>query len=293
VLFISQQANIKEDPVLFLPRAIIEKRGYQIISVNEISQCVSRIKELKANIKAVIVSSTDEENTKLYARVLRIVTSKYHVPIFFIAESFSVSLHEYLIKLGLINHISLAKSSSEELVLSFNLLLRTLSHSEEKLATHQRRQIISELTSIKTIPPLPDIYFKIETLAQDANATPSQYSEILEYDTAITARIVRMANSAYYGFQREIRTVKDAVSLMGTKTVVSLVRIASITNNLKVSKDVENSVKKVWQHSATCAIAAQEIVKGMTIDNKNHIVEQMLIYGILHDIGKIILWNVL
>jgi putative nucleotidyltransferase with HDIG domain len=165
-----------------------------------------------------------------------------------------------------------------------------MSDSNAMSDNYQRYQIISDLRKIKTLPPLPDIYFKVEMLAQNSDATSSDYSEILEYDTAVTARLLRMSNSAYYGFNREIKTVKDAVSLMGTKEIVSLVRLACITNNLKVSSQVEAAVKKIWQHSATCAISAQLITRNMDINNKK-LAEELLICGILHDIGKVVLWK--
>ena len=102
---------------------------------------------------------------------------------------------------------------------------------------------------------------------------------------------MRLANSAIYSFKRKIKSVKDAVTLMGTREILSLVRLACITGNLKTSPEIESAVKIIWKHSATCAITAKLIYKETDIFKTPDLEDELFICGIIHDIGKIIIWK--
>lgn len=292
ILYISDCANIKDDKIYVIPRTVIKKQGYEIVPVTGIRESIQILKDKRNRIILVIVNASNVDSTRLLAQVLKVHSAKAELPVYFIAASFPPPLHDFLIKYGFINLISLSTSSPAELVASIDSMLQNLNCTKGKLATQQRRLIVNDIRNLKSLPPLPDVYFKIETLANDDSATSTDFSKVLELDSAITARLLRMSNSAYFGFKREIKSVKDAVTLMGTKEILSLVRIACITSNLKVPPKVEKAVKDIWIHSATCAMTAQLICQKRGLADKKKISkEDLLICGILHDIGKIILWK--
>ena len=291
LLIFSENENIIKNPHLFIPGDVIEKLACKIISRSSTTELVEALKNPQNNIQMILVDATNENQTKTVAHLLKIIMTKFKIPVYFIAERFSQQFQDYLVRLGFINILSRAESSSNDLITTFESVLKYSKNGKENITTQHRRIIIKELKEIKNLPPLPDIYFKVEKLAHDPNATSSDYGEILELDTGITARLLRMSNSVFFGFKRNIKTVKDAVTLMGTSEIVSLVRLACITGHLRVAPEIDAAVKKIWKHSATCAIAAQLIYQKMG-DNKNaEIKGNLFISGIIHDIGKIVLWK--
>ena len=155
----------------------------------------------------------------------------------------------------------------------------------------QQQIDIRDLKVIKTLPPMPDIYFKIEKLANDPNSTSADYSKVLELDVNITANILRISNSAFFSFRRKIRSVKNAVTLLGKGEILSLVRLSYITGNLNVSPIIEHAVRKIWEHSATCAIIANLISDKTNLCIETEDKNNLFTGGIIHDIGKIVLWK--
>ncbi|MBN1292502.1 MAG: HDOD domain-containing protein [Candidatus Latescibacteria bacterium] len=292
LLLISENENLKDELTTFLPQNIIEKQDLKILIRTSCNDSISALKKPQNQIRIILVDASNESKTLILAQVLKIIVTKLQIPVYFIADDFSQHFQNSLIKLGFINLISRSGSSANDFNNMFESVITNVRDGSKAIATQERRNIIRDLKAIKTLPPLPEIYFKVEELAKNPNATSADYSKILELDTGITARLFRMSNSAFFAFNRKINSVKDAVALMGTREIVSLVRLACITGNLKVSPEIESSVKKVWEHSAICAIAAQLIYEEGDIKEKNQeFKESLFISGIIHDIGKIILWK--
>lgn len=289
LLIFTENKKIIEDPHVFIPGDVIEKLSFRIISRSNSVDLVDALKNPGNNIRMILVDAASEDRTKTIAHILKIIVTKIKIPVYFIAESFSQQFQDYLIKLGFINLISSSESSSTEFITSFESVLKHTKNGKETIATQHRLNVIKDLKEIKTLPPLPDVYFKVEKLARNPNSTSSDYGKILELDTGITARILRMSNSVFFGFKRNIKSVKDAVTLMGTREIISLVRLACITGNLKVSPEIDTAVKKVWEHSAICAITAQLIYEKTDIEKDVEFKENLFISGIIHDIGKIVL----
>jgi len=291
LLIISKNEEIRKDLDTFLPRHILEEKKFNIIQRSGVNDSVIALKKQQNCIRMVLVDAADEAKTVILAQVLKIIVTKLKIPVYFIAERFTTHFQDSLIKLGFINLVSLSDSSSKDLKNMFDSVLSNIKEGTQTLATQERRNIIKDLKVIKTLPPIPEIYFKIEELARDKNATSADYSKYLETDTGITARLFRMSNSALFSFNRKIKSVKDAVTLMGTREILSLVRLACITGSLKVTPEIESAVKNVWQHSSTCAITAQLIYDKGDIEKDTEFRENLFIGGVIHDIGKIVLWK--
>ena len=292
LLIISENENLNEELDTILPANIIKKLNLKVLIRTGCNDTISALKRPQNYIRIILVDASNASKTLILAQVLKIIVTKLKIPVYFIADDFAPHFQNALIKLGFINLISRNGSTSNDINSMFESVITNARNGAKSVATQERRNIIRDLKAIKTLPPLPEIYFKVEELAQNPNATSSDYSRILELDTGITARLFRMSNSAFFSFNRKVKSVKDAVALMGTREIVSLVRLACITGNLKVKPEIESSVKKVWEHSAICAIAAQLIYEEGDIKAKNEeFKESLFICGIIHDIGKIILWK--
>ncbi len=144
------------------------------------------------------------------------------------------------------------------------------------------------VAAVDDLPALPHVVVQVMKLTEDPNSTAQDINNVLSQDQAMTARVLKLANSAFYGFPRRIGTVTDATVLLGFKTIKSIVMAASVSDILAGKMEgyaLEHG--ELWRHSQCAAMAARHIarkVKFMQLD---------LAYtgALLHDIGKVILNN--
>ena len=142
------------------------------------------------------------------------------------------------------------------------------------------------IDKVKSLPTLPDVIHKVLSLVQGEDATAKTLGDLIAYDQAISARLLKVANSAYYGFMREIATVQHAIVALGFREVKSLVLGITVFDAMKQSGQ-ETSImrEQFWMHSVGCALAGQIIckkVEGVDADIA-------FTSSILHDIGKLVL----
>ncbi|MFC1509364.1 HDOD domain-containing protein, partial [Candidatus Omnitrophota bacterium] len=290
LLLITENKEIIENPDSFVPSPILQKHGFNIITRTDCQDSIGALKNPNYNVKLIMVDAAHDGRTITMVRLLKIIVGKMRIPIFFVADDFSPRLKNILSNHGFDNLISKSGAAANGAGQGFDATMVAGGKISAR-AYKQRQQIIKDLKSIKSLPPLPDIYLKIEELSKNQYSTPNDYSQVLELDPPITARLLRMSNSTHFAFKRKIKTVRDAVALMGIREILSLVRLACITGNLKVSPEIENTVRKIWEHSAHCAVTARLIYDRTKICKIPKLEDDLFIGGILHDIGKIILWK--
>lgn len=142
--------------------------------------------------------------------------------------------------------------------------------------------------AVNDLPALPHVVIKVMELTEDPNSTAQDINAALNQDQGMTAKVLRLANSAFYGFPRRISTVTDATVFLGFKTVRSIVMAASVSDIL--SQEIEGyalAPGELWKHSQSVAMAARFVAKKA----KYGIVDVAYTAGLLHDIGKVILNN--
>lgn len=139
---------------------------------------------------------------------------------------------------------------------------------------------------VQDLPPLPAIVPRVLKLISDPDSKISELSETLGSDQAIASKVLRLANSAFYGFPRRIATLTDAVILLGFKTIKGLIYAITLYDTFnRETKGYGMKKGELWKHSLAVAITSRSIAKDIgTIDP-----EQAFIAGLLHDIGKTIL----
>ena len=142
-----------------------------------------------------------------------------------------------------------------------------------------------DIDSIEGLPTLPTVYAQVEQLCSDPNVDADKLSKVIETDPSITMKLLKLSNSAFFGFNREIKSMRDAVALLGNQTVQNAVLSISVFEALKDQEDSAGLDKKeFWKHSAAVGSIVKFITKKMRIQR-----EESFTSGILHDIGKIIL----
>ncbi len=141
------------------------------------------------------------------------------------------------------------------------------------------------IARIDDLPTLPRTVLKITELVNDPKSSAKDLSRIITDDQVLTARLLKLVNSSFYGFPQRISTVTNAIVLLGFDAIRNLLLTTSVFDlfagrNKKRRQDQE----KFWDHSLGCAVGAKVIGNYLRHDK----IEELFVSGLLHDIGKIV-----
>jgi putative nucleotidyltransferase with HDIG domain len=142
------------------------------------------------------------------------------------------------------------------------------------------------IDEVDELPSLPQVVVRVMELTDDPESTAFDIQEVLNQDQSMTAQVLRLANSVYYGYSRRIATVSDAIIMIGFNAVRSIVLAASVSKILK--KELKGYVMdegELWKHSQATAIIARLLAKRV----KFRSIELAYTAALLHDIGKLVL----
>ena len=134
---------------------------------------------------------------------------------------------------------------------------------------------------------LPEVYLRLQQAIDDPDHTRDQVAEILAYDPSLSARVLRIANSSYYGFPREIETVASAIGIIGELDLRNLVLAASVAGSMNSLSHGGVDIDDFWFHSLRCGITARLVAK--TVGGFNP--ETLFLAGILHDLGILVIYQ--
>lgn len=153
--------------------------------------------------------------------------------------------------------------------------------------THDKK-IKSIYEKIKDIPSLPQIVTRTIELIQDSNSSAEELSKVISLDLGLTTKVLKLVNSAFYGFPKQISSVQHALMILGFTTIRGLVISSSVIRIFKKNSNFDEKIfnyKKFWEHSLSCALFAKYIneYKGFDLE------ANLFASAILHDIGKVIL----
>ena len=136
------------------------------------------------------------------------------------------------------------------------------------------------------LDPLPGSATKLAALVADENSTMRQIEEVIQFDPALTAKLLRAANSAARGGVAAVTTAKAAVMRLGTGTVLSLcVGSAVQTRMQRAIPEYGLSEGELWRHSMAAALAAQAVKDY----SKRPVPPESFTAALLHDIGKLVM----
>lgn len=137
--------------------------------------------------------------------------------------------------------------------------------------------------SIKLVSP-PLIYQRLLEVINHPRGGTNDVANVIRDDTALTARLLKVVNSAFFSFPRRIDTVSQAVTVVGTSQVRDLALATSVLTLFKnVSPDLVD-MDGFWKHSLACGVGAR-VVAGLRREGN---VERFFVAGILHDVGKLV-----
>lgn len=139
---------------------------------------------------------------------------------------------------------------------------------------------------VLSLPPLPTLIAKLIEMIDNPKTNARDLGRLISTDQVLTARILKLANSSFYGFPRRISTVTLALVVLGFDTLKNLCISASMREWFS-DKDIDSyfDMSRFWEHSITCGTAARMIAK----DRGFMISGEVFVGGLLHDIGKLVL----
>jgi len=132
---------------------------------------------------------------------------------------------------------------------------------------------------------LPDIYIAVKDIVDNPDSGMADLAEVVSYDPAISARLLKVANSSFYGQVSEIETINRAVMLLGTKTVHDTVLNITISQAFQSVSAVDYDVATFWQNSIMRAVVALSCAKELNIPEP----DRLFTLGLLSDIGHMVM----
>ena len=141
-------------------------------------------------------------------------------------------------------------------------------------------------TAIQSFPGMPGAAVKLLALIDDPAMRVSQIEEILRHDPGLTANVLRLANSAYFGIPSKIGSIRQAVILLGLKRLIQMVIAACVSAIMdKPVPGYDLPPGELWRHSIAVSVAAEGLVKELKIEAA----EEIFTAALLHDVGKLVL----
>ncbi len=142
------------------------------------------------------------------------------------------------------------------------------------------------LQESEQIEPVPQVIHQLMELVEDPETPIDEITELILYEPVVTANLLRLANSAAFGFRKKVDSVHDAVVLLGLKRVVEIILLASVTKPLKSSHDGYGLDEgQLWKQSVSCALMASALAD--TVDaSLKHVV---FTGALLKDIGVVVM----
>lgn len=135
---------------------------------------------------------------------------------------------------------------------------------------------------------LPEIYYRAQELLDDPSSDSVALARVIETDTGLSVRLLRIANSAFYSPAGRIDRVSYAVTLLGSNALRDLILSTVILRAFKSISTRLVDLTTFWHHSLYCGLAARQLSKLKGVLHG----ERMLVAGIIHDIGQLLLYQI-
>lgn len=136
------------------------------------------------------------------------------------------------------------------------------------------------INDLPNLPSMPQIIFEALNILGNPDSSIRALSKVISRDLSVTTQILKMVNSAYYGFPSQITTINQAMALLGLDNVKGVI-FGAATKPMLTSY----SGKNLWFHSIRCAVGCQIISKGLGLGDP----DEAFVVGLLHDVGRTVM----
>jgi len=134
---------------------------------------------------------------------------------------------------------------------------------------------------------LPDVFVRINEVLNDPNSTAKEAADAIGKDTSLSVKLLKLVNSAFYGFPVTVDTLSRAVTIVGSRQLTTLALGISVLSIFKDLPEGFISMRSFWKHSVGCGVIASTLGGPETeLD-----VERLFVAGLLHDVGRLVLYR--
>lgn len=160
-------------------------------------------------------------------------------------------------------------------------------NARTRMGSHQTdSNFILKLEQAEDLPVLPQVHSQALRLSQDPDGDLGQLKDILQYDPALTATILKVSNSAFYGFSHKIESLKTALVMLGMGEVTRLIVGAAVVHIFPADKVSSRFDAEIfWRHSAATGSVAAALVNKLKLATQGDVFTG----GLLHDLGRVLL----
>jgi HD-like signal output (HDOD) protein len=149
---------------------------------------------------------------------------------------------------------------------------------------HRPRELIESCVEISS---LPMIFHRVNEAVNNPKASMADIAKVIGDDPGLTVRLLRLVNSAFYGFPSKIDTIRQALVVIGTRQLCDLALGTSIMTLFNgIPEDLVN-MESFWRHSITCGMAS----KTLAVYRRETNIERFFVVGMVHDIGRLVIYK--
>jgi putative nucleotidyltransferase with HDIG domain len=138
-----------------------------------------------------------------------------------------------------------------------------------------------------SLPTFSVAFAKINETVMNPRSSAYDIAAVIGKDTGLVARLLKIANSAFYGFPSRIGTIQQAVTIIGAKQLTTLTYAANVIDVFRKIPAAVIDMASFWRHSVACGICARILAGYKNIQNT----ERLFVAGLLHDIGRLIFYQ--
>jgi Predicted signal transduction protein len=170
------------------------------------------------------------------------------------------------------------------------ILRKTIEQVYSLQSILHNKAIIRLANGVKNLPSLPKLYMLIEEETKKPNPSIKKIDEIISRDITMTAKILQLVNSAFFGLPQRIINPLQAINFLGIEVIKALVLMVHFFSPDPSEGNIHEHIIKLWDESMNLAGLAKKIAQIEKFEPK--ICEEVFIGALLHDIGKLVLWQV-
>ncbi len=155
------------------------------------------------------------------------------------------------------------------------------------MEAHNKTKSLELLSNSTNLYSLPDVYYRLRSVLDNPDNSMAEVVSVISTDADMTARLLKLVNSAFYGFESRIYSVSNAIGMIGTQQLQDLVLATSVTKTFAgISSDLMN-MAAFWYNSVYCGVAARLLASRSNFFD----CERLFIAGLLCDIGHLVMYQ--
>jgi len=151
----------------------------------------------------------------------------------------------------------------------------------------KNRRLKGLISGMESLPSLPSLYLEIVRMLSSDEPSMKEIGEVVGQDLGMSAKILQLVNSAFFGLPRHISDLTDAVFLLGVDTIKALVLAIRVFSQFDQNQLKRLKIEYIWPHSLAVGRLARMI--SLAAGTSKHTADQALLAGNMHDLGKIVL----